>query len=1518
MARNGTDNADKPAHGRKGLVFVHATGAEAVQSAWLDGILELGLPVFSHRPLEGCATTRHDYGELGELLAELAGAARGQPVIVIRHGLAPAPWQVEAIASALAATDRPLARTVLSNAWPGLNPFAGLSGGGELDLDDCAAAVRLLGNGLLLRHHEWPGHLAALSPAAVTALANPSVTPGNALLHLEQAGGRVEVPDVAFAGDPCRGLFSAPRLDAHETLRPPSWGELAARLQTWLDAGSPKLPAVGSDGRPVTLHVSHSWGGGVTQWVRTFIEHDGDSAHLQLISEGAQSGQGHGQRIVLYAGNRLDCPLDSWWIQPPLQSVEDRNDRYRQVLDSVTARYGVGRVIVSSLVGHSLDALRTGLPTVQVLHDYFPVWPLLGVHPEPYIGEKGDLDLERALAETTRDREFTDMGAGAWTGIRDGYFEALEEFDVRVAAPGQSVVELQKRLDKRWMDIGIRVIPHAFPPLENAGPVKPKSRQDERLRLVIIGRILPGKGQALLQKALPRLTACAHVYLVGAGKNGEAFFGIPGVSVLVEYHRDELPGVLQEIGPHVAALLSVVPETFSYTLSELQFLGIPAIATRVGSFAERIDDGVNGWLIDPSPWALADRVEELHADPALIEPVRQSLDAVHHGAPEAMVAAYNDLCPAGIAEASVAPGRPDLWSDQAGAAAFDAALGRTAVAGLEKEKASLAREVKKRTEWALERERELAAEQAGREKVQRYLEQSDAHLVKARKDFDQALEEKKRATAETERVSAKLADTRSVLAETRDSLECTADELKETGQRLQAALDLQARIVSSTSWRMTRPFRVLRRIVAVAIRSRAWNPLRWPLLLARFSHNLATAGLRGTLMRMQLSGQTVPPEAPREERPMPVEKVLVPTALPRSDQPEVSIVIPAYNNWKYTAACLQSIAGTAGTRRMEVILVDDSSTDATPDTAPAIGGLRYLRNEENLGFIGSCNRGVEAARGEFTVLLNNDTQALEGWLDALLDTFASRPDAGLVGARLVYPDGRLQECGGLIFSNGSGWNYGRGDDPGRPEYQYLRESDYCSGACLMIRTEFFRELGGFDTRYAPAYYEDTDLAFRVREAGAKVYVQPRATVVHHEGITSGTDINSGTKQYQVTNQQTFLDRWRGVLEEFPAGIEDPDDLAQVRRARDHRQRGRVLIIDATTPEPDQDSGSVRLTNMMHCFMELGFGVTFFADNRCHAGRYTRELQEAGVEVWHQPWLDSLSGFFEEHGGDFDYVLVSRHYVAVNYLSLVRRHCPRARFIFDTVDLHYLREQRLADLENSLALQQAARQTKRSELSVIDSADAVLVVSPAEVEVLAEDAPDALVHVLSNIHPVHGSRRAFEQRADLFFVGGYQHPPNVDAMMWFVQDVWPLIRAELPDVSFHMIGSKAPEQIRALAGEGVVFHGFVEDLERFLDGCRVAVAPLRYGAGVKGKVNMSMSYGQPVVATPIAVEGMYAESGREVLVADSEQAFADEVVRLYRDEALWNGISAAAIENVERHFSVAAARRSIEELVGKLA
>jgi len=1462
---------------------------------------------------------------LGKILLDWQRERPDHPLLMIKKGLQVTSAierglfdllrQVETQASG------PVVLTALSNAEPRLNPWAGLETAavGTAPPDLLQDLIALLAPGRIHEWVRWPDHVMLLSAAAVGSLARPDTTHDNALSRLRSAGGRLLLADSLYLHDPRLDPGRRDDLQPHEERRPPAWGMLTGRLDSWLrsegllsnaDPGHAALARElrqAATVRSATLHVTHSWGGGVARWTESFIEADVSGLNFQLRSEGPESGAGCGQRLSLYLGNRLQAPVASWWLQPPILSSTEQHAAYREILQEILSRYGIGRVIVSSLVGHSLEALATGLPTLQVLHDYYPRWPLLGVHPVPYLEEGETVSLQRPLREHALPPELGDLDAAAWEQLGDRWRETVVAWGVRMVAPSRSVVELLRRLDPAWSAIDIEILPHGLPALPVTAEIVPRDRPDGRLRLVIPGRIQQGKGQRLLAEALPELSRYARVCLLGAGPSGEVFFGRSDVDVVLQYRREELPELLAAIGPHVAGLLSIVPETFSYTLSEMQQLRIPVVATRVGSLAERIADGDTGWLIEPNAASLVERIRQLAADPSLIDHARERLQAFDLPDANRMVRRYDALCrPRPAVRNLVQPA--EGASLQVAAAAFRYQELAASHRRLALQADTLQEEVERRTAWAEEREQARQLEEQRRIRwvadLEQQLETRFSELQTARDDFDREVAEHQHSREELR-----------ALASAHQALSGEIAALKGEHERLQTEHDW---MLGTRSWRFTRPLRAAGRVLTNLRLAGAWNPLRWPLLLSQATRTVRTRGLRGALLRAQRQQQHFAPQPLDTGSVETVGDPDTPDRLPRAEKPDVSIVIPVYDKWAYTAACLRSLAETTCRAGFEVIVVDDQSTDETADRLAGIHGLTHLHNERNLGFVGSCNRGAEQARGKFIVMLNNDTQVLDGWLDALLETFVRHPGTGLVGARLVYPDGRLQEAGGIVFRDGSGWNYGKFDNPDRPEYQYSRKVDYCSGACIMLPTELFRELGGFDSQYAPAYYEDTDLAFRVRARGLQVRLQPAATIVHHEGVTSGTDLASGTKRFQDINREKFLQRWRGELERFPAPIVNPEDRGEIRRARDHHLKGCVLVIDAYTPEPDQDSGSLRLRYLMQCFQDLGYGVTFMPDNRAHAGRYTHDLQAAGVEVLYGPWIDSLPRFFAERGAEFDFVMISRHYVATRYIPLLKRYCPGAPFIFDTVDLHYLREERLAKLENSASLARTAAQTRRSELEVIAAADATLVVSPVEQTVLKEAAPEARVHVISNVHEVIGSRRSFAERKDIFFVGGYQHPPNIDAAEWFVGTIWPLIREQLPDVTFHLIGSKAPDEVRALHGNGVHFHGFVEDLEPWLDGCRISVAPLRYGAGIKGKVNISMSRGQPVVATPMAVEGMFARAGKDVLVAETAEDFAEAVVRLYRDEALWNQVSAAGLENVRKYFSVETARLGLKNLLRSIA
>jgi GT2 family glycosyltransferase/glycosyltransferase involved in cell wall biosynthesis len=1249
-------------------------------------------------------------------------------------------------------------------------------------------------------------------------------------------------------------------------------GELRERVAAALPRAAEKVDFYpGLDAKPVVLHILHGWGGGAERFVRDIASVDEARHHLVLTAHGNFDRRRYGEVLELYDDALMQPPLRQLHLSNPIASTSFSHRNYAAFLAEIIAAYGVTSIVVSSLIGHSLDALRTGLPTIYFVHDFYPLWPLLHRNLDDANTTFDAAQLSTDLARADAGFEFAERDPAYWLALREALADAALSAHARLVAPSQAAMTIFLRLQPRLSTLPQNVIAHGMQawPAARALPVPPPR---ERLRLIVLGRVRRGKASHLLRAALAGLRVHAEIFLLGAGPESQEFFGERDLHILLNYRRDELPALLSRVAPDAALILPDFAETFSYTLSELIAFGIPAISTRLGALGERIHDGIDGFLMAPEAAAIVATVARLRADRGALINARSALAKIPQRTLVDMAADYRDLLPLSdqpiaryaLTLATCNRVRAQTLADELGAS-------RRHGEALQARVSAQQSELGKRAEWAMGLDVQLGRARATLDDLNNQIEERTAWAL---------------------------------------SLDAEIERLRTEIARLQPLAAERDELLASTSWRITKPLRFAMRKLR-ALRARfAFAIGRLRAAVHRTRGSLASRGLAGTLRRAADEFRRSP-ALPLPLAVAPPSDVFAPFSLATSTQPRVSIVIPVYNKFAYTAACLRSLVEHNGAVSFEVIVVDDGSSDATPQRIVEIGGVRVVRNAQNLGFVGSCNAGADCAKGEFVLFLNNDTVVTAGWLDALLRCFEEEPDCGVAGAKLVYPDGRLQEAGGIVFADGSGWNYGRFDDPADPRYNYRREADYCSGAAILMRRDLFVQLGGFDARYAPAYYEDTDLAFAVRATGKKVFFEPRAMVIHFEGVTAGTDTGSGMKRFQVINRDKFLQKWKNKLTHQPAPIER---AGQAYAAANWRARGRVLIVDACTPMPDHDSGSLRMVNLMRLLREMELAVSFLPDNRAYDGRYTQALQALGVEALYHPFVSDPIAWLREHGRDLGAIVLSRHYVAANYIGLARLYAPQAKLIFDTVDLHYLREQRAAELEGKPELAQQAARTQAQEFKLMRECDVSLVVSSVEKDLLARDLPQARIEVLSNVHEVYGRRAEFSARRDLVFVGGFQHPPNTDAVLWFVREVFPLVRAELPDVVFHVIGSKAPPQILELAHDGVVVHGFVADIAPFMDGCRLSIAPLRYGAGVKGKVNMAMSYGLPVVATPTAVEGMHVVSGEDILVAQLPADFATAIRRAYGDATLWKKLSDNGLANVRRHFSFAAAREALKRIL----
>ena len=626
------------------------------------------------------------------------------------------------------------------------------------------------------------------------------------------------------------------------------------------------------------------------------------------------------------------------------------------------------------------------------------------------------------------------------------------------------------------------------------------------------------------------------------------------------------------------------------------------------------------------------------------------------------------------------------------------------------------------------------------------------------------------------------------------------------------------------------------------------------------------------------------------------------------DVPMTSIVIPVYNNIDYTRHCIYSIYKNRGVSPFEIIVVDDcSSKDDYTELLKDFPEVRLLRNEKNSGFLLTANKGGENARGEYVLFLNNDTEVTPGWLDELTTALYHHPEAGMIGSQLIHlSTGLLQESGNLICKNGDMMPLGRGVDPNHPNYTYFREVDFCSAASIILRKKVFDEMKGFDTIYVPAYFEDPDLGLRMQKAGYKNYVCPLSRVLHKEMASYGDTLNDKCEK----NRQTFLNRWSEYLKEHSL-YESRDEGSTTFKW----EKERILYIDAETPMADRGSGGMDSIFFMEYMLKRGYHVCFHGEyTPGYDPKYTSILCRMGVECIYLPYR-KIWEYLPENGWTFSHIFVCRIYQARCFDHLLKKYCPQATYIFDTVDVHFVREKLEADLRNDPELQKLAADTKKFELAAAEAADATIVISSDEKKLLEND------YDLKNVYHIPQARQLFglapnQNRRGSVFIGS-AHPPNMDGLKYFHDEILPLLPKSF---ELTIIGealrnkmAESDEYKHLLKCPQFKFVGFVADLGDVLNYAKMTVAPLRYGAGTKGKVASSMSYGIPCVSSGFGTEGTGMEHGSNIMIAHTAEEFAKYIMELENDAELWKKISDGGIKFIRDNYAPEAVEKMMDDL-----
>jgi GT2 family glycosyltransferase/ubiquinone/menaquinone biosynthesis C-methylase UbiE len=630
----------------------------------------------------------------------------------------------------------------------------------------------------------------------------------------------------------------------------------------------------------------------------------------------------------------------------------------------------------------------------------------------------------------------------------------------------------------------------------------------------------------------------------------------------------------------------------------------------------------------------------------------------------------------------------------------------------------------------------------------------------------------------------------------------------------------------------------------------------------------------------------------------------LPIAFPAVEAPTVSIIIPAYRGLADLEACLRSLIATRdGAPSFEVVLVDDDPANPVLPAIPESAGLVRLSNAENLGFLRTCNRGAAAARGRYLCFLNSDTLVQPGWLAALVEVAETVPRAGLVGGMLLNRDGTVQDAGWRILGNGWGYPIGRNASAQDGAYTYRRPVDCVTGACFLLAREVFDALEGFDEHYAPAFYEEFDLAFRARARGLSVIYEPRCRVVHLGSASYGAEARD---QLSAANHAKFTARFAETLRKHPWDHGDPFEL------RHAAGEGPVLlVVDHAVPRPDRHAGDVTMFRYLDLMATAGWRVVFAPMDGVAEGPAAEALETRGIELVRAP--KTAEDWLEAHGRHLHAVWLARPDVAQRMIGPVRAHSS-AMLAYYTHDLHHQRMRREAELRDDPMLHAEADRMEAVETAIFREVDRVTTPSEAEAVMIRALVPGREVVAIPPYFYEDSEIRAhdaahFAARRDVVFVGGFPHTPNVDAALLLVNEVMPEVWREEPEARLVLVGYAPPPEVQALAGPRVVVTGHVPSVEPYLEQARLNLAPLRYGAGVKGKVVQALQHGVPVVTTAVGGEGIGLEPGVDALVEESSVALAAAALALFRDADRCAALSGSGAALVRRRFSRTAGRRA---------
>ncbi|WP_231038485.1 glycosyltransferase [Pectinatus haikarae] len=615
----------------------------------------------------------------------------------------------------------------------------------------------------------------------------------------------------------------------------------------------------------------------------------------------------------------------------------------------------------------------------------------------------------------------------------------------------------------------------------------------------------------------------------------------------------------------------------------------------------------------------------------------------------------------------------------------------------------------------------------------------------------------------------------------------------------------------------------------------------------------------------------------------------------RADNPLVSIVIFVDNQWEYTYNCIKKIIENTIEVDYEIIIADNCSMDKTKQIDKYVKNVIVSRSNEKKGFSCVCNKAVEKAKGQYIQILSQRTSVQKNWLVQLIKLAGRDFHVGIIGPKMIYPTGKVEAAGGIVWKDGSLLKYGNLGDRERSEYNYVKESDYISFTALLMKKDLWIQLNGFDEQYKLDEYSSADLAFEARKKGFKVVYQPLSEVIRF-------DLNNVLNDnMEKISRQKFFRKWREVLQVKYYPYKQNEFLA-----RDcSRKKDTILVIDHYVPTFDKDAGSRTVYQYVKCLVKLGYNVKFMGDNFYRSEPYTTCFQQLGVEVLYGSYyFKNWRKWFLTNVKNINYIFLNRPHISIKYIDFVKKN-SNAKVIYYGHDLHFLREWREYLITKNEMLKRSSEQWRRRELDIMRKTDVIFTLSTDEQVIINKmlNNKKAVIMPVFCFKFKNKMKYKIKERKDILFVGGFNHRPNENAVVWFMENIWPQIIKEIPECRFIIAGSNPTDKIKTFANDRhVVVTGYISDekLMEYYQQCRISVIPLRYGAGVKGKIIEAMYYQIAVVSTSIGTEGL-PDIDDYINSYDKAEDFSKAVIDLYKDENKLQCLEHKYAEYIQKYF-----------------